>query len=64
MEFGKTDLSLDQALDFAKILNGVNIDAIQQLTIPGVSKTIDSSVVVHDEVATLELLLSIYYTEV
>jgi anionic cell wall polymer biosynthesis LytR-Cps2A-Psr (LCP) family protein len=64
MEFGKTDLSLDQALDFAKILNGVNIDAIQQLTIPGVSKTIDSSVVVHDEAATLELLLSIYYTEV
>ena len=64
-EFGKTDLSIDQALDFAKILNGVNIDAIQQLTIPGESKMVDgSSVVVTDEAATLEMLLSIYYTEV
>jgi LCP family protein required for cell wall assembly len=64
-EFGKTDLSIDQALDFAKILNGVNIDTIQQLTIPGESKTVDgSSVVLHDEAATLEILLSIYYTEV
>lgn len=64
-EFGKTDLSIDQALDFAKILNGVNIDEIQQLTIPGESKTVDgSSVVVTDETATLEMLLSIYYTEV
>ncbi len=64
-EFGKTDLSIDQALAFAKILNGVNIDAIQQLTIPGESRTVDgSSVVVTDEAATLELLLSIYYTEI
>jgi len=64
MEFGKTDLSIDQALDFAKILNGINIDTIQQLTVPGKSATVDnSSVVVHDEAATLEILLGIYYTE-
>ncbi len=64
-EFGKTDLSIDQALDFAKILNGVNIDEIQQLSVSGVTQRIDGSdVVVHDETATLEMLLSIYYTEV
>jgi len=64
-EFGKTDLSIDQALDFAKILKGVNIDTIEQLTVPGESKTVDkSSVVLHDEAATLEILLDIYYTEV
>lgn len=64
-EFGKTDLSVDQALDFAKILNGVNIDTIQQLTIPGESRKVDgSSVVVTDEAATLELLLGLYYTQV
>lgn len=64
-EFGKTDLSIDQALDFAKILNGVNIDTIQQLTISGITKKIDGSdVVIHDEIATLELLLGIYYTQV
>jgi len=65
LEYGKTDLNIDQAIDFAKILNGVNIDEIQLLSISGSTKRIDGSdVVIHDEAATLDLLLSIYYTEV
>jgi anionic cell wall polymer biosynthesis LytR-Cps2A-Psr (LCP) family protein len=32
--FGKTDLNLDQALAFAKLLSVMDIDAIQQLAIP------------------------------
>ncbi len=64
-KYVRTNLNTDQMLDFAKILKNVDIDSIQQLTIPGESKTIDgSSVVIHDEQGTLEMLLSIYYTEV
>lgn len=65
LSFGKTDLSLDAALDFAKILNNVNIDEIQMLAVPGDNYGVNgASVIKHDEAATLELLLSLYYTEV
>ncbi len=59
--YGKTDLDLDQALAFAKILNGIDIDSIELLTVPGVGK---DNVVYHDEAATLDLLLKVYYNEV
>ncbi len=64
-KYGKTDLNLDQALAFAKILNNVEIDAIEQLAIPGeVGNVGDASVILHDEAGTLDLLLGIYYNEV
>ena len=59
--YGNTDLDLDQALAFAKILKDIDIDSIDLLAIPGVGK---DNVVYHDEAATLDLLLSIYYTKV
>ncbi len=64
-KYGKTDLNLDQALAFAKILNNVDIDSIEQLAIPGeVGNVGDASVILHDEAGTLDLLLGIYYNEV
>lgn len=60
----KTNLNTDNMLDFAKLLKKINIDKIRQESIPGNTKRIkDSSVFVHDEKATLELLLDIYYKE-
>ncbi len=64
-KYGKTDLDLDQALAFAKILNNVDIDSIQQLAVPGeVGNVGDASVILHDEANTLDMLLSVYYNEV
>lgn len=63
--YGKTDLNLDQALAFAKILNNVDIDAIEQLAVPGeVGNVGDASVILHDEAGTLDLLLGVYYNEI
>ena len=63
--FGKTDLNLYQALAFAKILNGMDIDAIQQLAIPcNLGNVGEASVLFEDEAATLDLLLGVYYNEV
>ena len=63
--YGKTDLNLDQALAFAKILNNMDIDSIQQLAVPGEITSIkEASVIKHDEAKTLEMMLSVYYKEV
>jgi LCP family protein required for cell wall assembly len=63
--YGKTDLNLDQALAFAKILNNIDIESIEQFAIPGeVGNVGDASVILHDEAGTLDLLLSVYYTQV
>ena len=58
------NLSSDQMLDFAKILMDVDVDAIEQYTITGKSATSGTSYFYHDEAATLDLLLDIYYNEV
>jgi anionic cell wall polymer biosynthesis LytR-Cps2A-Psr (LCP) family protein len=60
-EFGKTDMKLDHVLAFAKILNTIDIDSIELLSVPGTGK---DNVVYHDESGTLDLLLKVYYTEV
>lgn len=61
----KTNLNTDHMLDFAKLLKKVKIDEIRQVAIPGKTKRIGgSSVIIHDEKETLELLLDIYYTQV
>ncbi len=63
--YGKTDLNLDQALAFAKILNNMDIDSIQQLAVPGdITSIKGASVIKHDEAKTLEMMLSVYYKEV
>ncbi|MDD5017185.1 MAG: LCP family protein [Eubacteriales bacterium] len=59
-----TNLSLEQILDFAKILLNVDVDAIEQYTIEGTSAKSGTAYYYHDEEATLELLLDIYYVEV
>ena len=59
-----SNLTKDPMLDFAEILMDVNVDAIEQYTIEGKSATSGTSYYYHDEEATLELLLDIYYTEV
>ncbi len=63
--FGRTDLNLDQALAYAKILNGINIDAIEKLAIPcSLGNVGEASVLFEDEAATVDLLLGVYYDEV
>ncbi len=65
--YGHTDLSIDQAVAFAKLLSGMDIDAIEQLVIPcypGKAGEDEKDVLFDDEAATLDMLLSIYYTEV
>lgn len=62
--YGHTDLNIDQALVFAKLLNGLDIDAIEQIAIPcNLGNVGDASVLFEDEAATLDLLLQVYYTE-
>lgn len=63
-KYVNTNLNTDNMLDFAKLLKKVKIDEIRQISIPGESKRIDgSSVIIHDEKETLELLLDVYYKE-
>ncbi len=63
--FGKTDVNLDQALAFAKLLNSMDIDAIEQLAIPcKLGNVGEASVLFDDEAATVDLLLGVYYNEV
>ena len=58
------NLTTDQMLDFAKILMNVDIDTIESNVITGTGKTMSGTYYhLHDEQATLELLLDIYYTE-
>ncbi len=60
-----TNLSTNQMVDFAKILMKTDIDSIENITVPTTGKTIHgSNVQIHDEEATLQLLLDVYYNEV
>ncbi len=65
-KYVNTSLSLEQMLDFAKVLIDVEIDSIETYTIPGEGKTLSDGnwVYFHDEAATLQLLLDVYYEEV
>jgi polyisoprenyl-teichoic acid--peptidoglycan teichoic acid transferase len=59
-----TNLNADQMLDLAKILMQVDIDTINLITIPGEGKKIDGTYfILHDEEATLQILLDVYYTK-
>ncbi len=65
--YGHTDLNIDQAVAFAKLLSGMDIDAIEQLVIPcypGKAGEDEKDVMFDDEAKTLDMLLGIYYTEV
>ena len=65
--YGHTDLTIDQAVAFAKLLSGMDIDAIEQLVIPcypGKAGEDEKDVLFDDEAETLDMLLGIYYTEV
>ena len=59
-----TDLDTTQMLDLAKVLMKTDIDAIELYTIPGEGKKIDGTYfMLHDEQATLQILLDVYYTK-
>lgn len=61
----RTKLSPDQIIDLAKILMRVDIDAIEMITIPTTGKKTDGkNVEIHDEEATLDIILNVYYKEV
>ncbi len=63
--YAKTNLSTDQMIVFAKLLKQVDIDNIQKLSVTGSTKTMGgSSVIMHNEQETLEMLLDVYYSEV
>ena len=60
-----TNLSTDQMIDFAKVLTKTNIDSIDIRMITGQGKTTGGTYYMyHDEEATLQMLLDIYYTKV
>ena len=59
-----TNLNTDQMIDFAKILTKVDIDSIDMHMITGEGETTNSYHMLHDEDATLQLLLDVYYTKV
>jgi LCP family protein required for cell wall assembly len=59
-----TGLNTTQMVDFAKILMSVDIDSIEKHTIPGEGTTTAPYYYIHDEEATLKLLLEVYYHEV
>ncbi len=60
----RTNLETTQMLDLAKILMQTDIDSIEVHTIPGEGKMINGTYfMLHDEAATLDLLLSVYYTQ-
>lgn len=65
--YSEKNFGMDQMLDFAKILMKVDLDSIRQESIPGRSEkrgSDNSDVWIHDEKATLEMLLDVYYDEV
>lgn len=60
-----TDLNETNMLDFAKVLMKTDLDAIELITIPGEGYKVDGNYFMfHDEQATLEILLDVYYTKV
>jgi anionic cell wall polymer biosynthesis LytR-Cps2A-Psr (LCP) family protein len=60
-----TNLSTDQMIDFAKVLTKTNIDSIDIRMVTGEGKTTGGTYYMyHDEEATLQMLLDIYYTKV
>lgn len=59
-----TNLNTDQMIDFAKILTKVDIDSIEMRMVTGKGETKGSYHTLHDEEATLQLLLDVYYTKV
>lgn len=59
-----TNLNTDQMIDFAKILTKVDIDSIEMHMVTGDGETKGSYHMLHDEEATLQLLLDVYYTKV
>ena len=60
-----TDLDTTQMLDLAKVLMKTDIDAIELYAIPGEGKKISGTYfMLHDEQATLDILLDVYYTKV
>lgn len=60
-----TNLNANQMLDLAKILMQTDIDSISLITISGSDKMIDGTYfILHDEAATLQILLDVYYTQV
>jgi anionic cell wall polymer biosynthesis LytR-Cps2A-Psr (LCP) family protein len=60
-----TNLDTTQMLDLAKILMQTDIDAIELITIPGEGKKINGNYfILHDEAATLQILLDVYYNKV
>ena len=58
-----TNLNTDQMIDFAKILTKLDIDSIEMHMVTGNSETKGSYHMLHDEDATLQLLLDVYYTK-
>ena len=58
-----TNLDTGQMMDFAKLLMDLNIDGIQVITVPGTGKGSKAYYYYHDEKATLDLLLDVYYEE-
>ena len=60
-----TNLSTDQMIDFAKVLTKTDIDSIDIRMVTGQGKTTGGTYYMyHDEEATLQMLLDIYYTKV
>ncbi len=59
-----TNLNTDQMIDFAKILTKVDVDSIEMHMVTGEGKKVNGSYcMLHDEDATLQLLLDVYYTK-
>ena len=59
-----TNLTTDQMIDFAKVLTKTDIDSIDMEMITGEGETVNGTYyMVHDEDATLQLLLNVYYTK-
>ena|GEM_PF-638208 len=59
-----TNLTTDQMIDFAKILTKLNINSIDVKMVTGKGTTSGTYYMIHDEDATLQLLLDVYYTKV
>jgi anionic cell wall polymer biosynthesis LytR-Cps2A-Psr (LCP) family protein len=59
-----TNLTTDQMIDFAKVLTKVNIDSIDIKMVPGKGSTSGTYYMIHDEDATLQMLLDVYYNKV
>ncbi len=60
-----TNLTTDQMIDFAKVLTKTDIESIDMLMVTGEGRTTDGTYYLyHDEDATLQMLLDVYYTKV